>query len=91
MVDGTIVGSLEKPAKLEVKPFDSLGGVMGADLNGNNGARFDLFEIVVYVATLTTSETEKLKEKYFKDRTVTSYVQFSGTQWLRQTEAKKSE
>lgn len=89
MVDGRSVGSLDLPSKMDMEPFDPANGVMGANLNGQDGARFDLFEVAVYAATLTTSEVEKLRDQYFKERTVTSFVSFSGTQWMSVNAAKK--
>ena len=89
MLDGRSVSSLELPSRMDIAPFETSSGVMGANLNGQDGARFDLFEVAIYGATLTTSEVDKLPDQYFKERTVTSFVSFSGTQWMRFNQAKK--
>jgi hypothetical protein len=55
---------------------------VGADLTGDNGARFDLAEVVLYPSTLTSDEIKNLLQ-YFSTQPRTKFIQFNGAQWMR--------
>ena len=58
------------------------GGVLGADLEGKNGGRFDVTEIVTYASTLTTDSLRKMLQ-YLASQTYETRVAFAGKQWMR--------
>ncbi|MCI0616783.1 LamG domain-containing protein [bacterium] len=76
------------PFRVNLGDLDLPGGVIGSDLNGNDGASFDLYELAVYGATLTDEQIAKLAE-YFIKRPRTNYVAFNGNQWMRLANFKK--
>jgi len=82
-VNGKPTAALDLPFKVNPGKLDPTGGVVGADLNGNNGARFDLAEVVLYTSTLTSDEIERLLQ-YFSSKPRNKFVQFNGSQWMRQ-------
>jgi hypothetical protein len=75
-------GSLELPFRVNVNSLDVPGGVIGADLDGNNGGAFDLSELAVYSNTLPNEAASNL-QKYFAELPNTHYVEFGGNQWMR--------
>jgi hypothetical protein len=82
VVNGRQVGVIDFPFKIETGTIDVVGGVLGADLNGENGARFDMYEVVAYTSTLTTSETQRLLT-YFSKHRPQQFVSFDKHQWTR--------
>lgn len=76
------------PFRVNLGDLDLPGGVIGSDLNGNDGASFDLYELAVYGATLTEVQIAQLAE-YFIKRPRTNYVAFDGNQWMRLASFKK--
>jgi len=82
-VNGKSAAMLDLPFKVDPGKLDPTGGVVGADLNGNNGARFDMAEVVLYTSTLTSDEIEKLLQ-YFSSKPRNKFAQFNGSQWMRQ-------
>jgi len=80
--NGTIVGKLELPFKVAPDRIDPAGAVIGADLNGQNGARFDMAESILSSLTLTSDEFKGLLEN-IRNKARKQYVEFNGSQWLR--------
>lgn len=76
------------PFRVNLGDLDLPGGVIGSDLNGNDGASFDLYELAIYGATLTDEQIAQLVE-YFIKRPRTNYVAFDGNQWMRLASFKK--
>ena len=87
-INGTPVGRLELPFKVAPDRIDPAGAVIGADLNGQNGARFDMAESMLFSTTLTSDEFKGLLE-YMRNKTSKQYVQFNGSQWLRSRGKRK--
>jgi hypothetical protein len=82
LINGDSAATLDLPFKIDPAKVEPTGGVIGADLEGNNGARFDLESWALYTATLTSDELQQLAQ-YFSSKSHTKYAQFSGTQWMR--------
>ena len=82
LVNGRQVGAVDFPLKIETGTINTAGGVLGADLNGKNGARLDVYEIVAYTSTLTTYETQRLLS-YFSEHLPKQFVSFDKNQWMR--------
>jgi hypothetical protein len=55
---------------------------LGADLDGNNGAAFEVAEIAIYYLTLTNEEAKGMSD-YFVSKSHQRFLQFNGTQWMR--------
>lgn len=81
LINGNQVGTLNLPFTVNLGVQGDTG-VIGANIEGQNRARFDSVETVLYSITLTTLEVEGLI-KYFSSQPRTKYIQFSGTQWMR--------
>jgi hypothetical protein len=82
VVNGKNVGSVELPFRVDVAALDMPNGVVGADLNGENGASFDLVSFNAFNATLFDSEIQRFQAAY-KANPPNSFVQFKGDQWMR--------
>jgi len=84
LIDGEQKGALELPFRVDVGLLDVPGGVVGADLSGQNGAKIDIKEFFAYSKTLDDKDLDGLRN-YLKMRlnTVHQYVEFNGDQWMR--------
>lgn len=80
-INGREVQHLEIPSKVDFGKFDVHNGVIGANLQGGNGAQFDLVEFAVYGETLCDAcidvTLKRLKQAPAKA------ARFSGDQWMR--------
>lgn len=82
LINSNQVSIVNLPFKV-LASIDTTGGVMGADMDGKNGATFDVAEVMKYGTTLTSSDVKQLLE-YFSNKKRKQIVQFNGKQWLRQ-------
>jgi len=82
LINGKVVGSQDLPFAVSPNRIEPTGAVIGADLNGQNGAKFDLAESVLLSQTLTSHELKDLLQ-HFADNKQRQCVRFSGSQWLR--------
>jgi hypothetical protein len=84
LVDGEQKGALELPFRVDVGSLDVPGGVVGADLSGQNGAKIDIKEFFAYSKTLDEKDLDGARN-YLKTRltAVHQYVEFNGNQWMR--------
>lgn len=82
LADGKLLASQDLPFGVGNLPLDMAGGVLGADLGGKNGGRFDVTEIATYSSTLTTESMRKMLQ-YFANKTHDTWVAFAGKQWMR--------
>ena len=81
-INGKEVSRLELGHHLSLVAVDKKGSTLGADINGRDGATFDLSEMFIYSSTLTTEEQAKLLD-YVRTKRRTHYVEFSGDQWMQ--------
>ena len=82
--DGERIGEQILQFKTDIGSLDLPNAVLGADLNGSDGASFDIRDLAVYTATFTTENLETLAG-YFDSRRAEDipYVEFGGKQWMR--------
>jgi len=82
LVDGKERGSLRLPFRVDIESLDVPGGVVGADLDGNNGGSFDLKEFAAYSRTLDDKEIKSTSD-HFQGNPIRVYTEFRGKQWMR--------
>jgi len=82
LIDGKEARSLELPFKTDLGELDVPGGVIGADLNGTDGAWFDIAEKLVLSETVIPQKLTAMKE-YFDGRPHNVYLEFRGNQWMQ--------
>ena len=82
LVDGKERGFIRLPFRVDIESLDVPGGVVGADLNGNNGGSFDLKEVIAYSKTLDGKEVQDIAQ-YFQGHSNVPHVEFRGKQWMR--------
>jgi hypothetical protein len=82
LVDGKERGSIRLPFRVDIESLDVPGGVVGADLDGNNGGSFDLKEFLAYSKTLNEKDIQNLAQ-YFQGHSNIPHVEFRGKQWMR--------
>lgn len=84
LIDGKEIKSIQLPFKVDYRNLDVPGGVIGADLNGENGASFDLYSTLLFETTLTSSAIDKLTKFHFKWHQPSGQCfAFNGKQWMR--------
>lgn len=81
-VNGIEAGKLELPFRADIGALDVPGGVVGADLEGNNGAAFDMQQLALYTVTQPDVALTQLNQ-YFRSKEAGGFVKFSGQQWMR--------
>jgi hypothetical protein len=86
LINSNQVGIVSIPFKV-LAAVDTAGGVMGADMDGKNGAAFDVAEVMKYGTTLNSGDVKQLLE-YFSNSERKQLIQFNGKQWLRQGKDK---
>jgi hypothetical protein len=84
LIDGEKIKSLQLPFKVNLGALDIPGGVIGADLNGENGASFDLYTIMSFKTTLISSDIAIMMNWALKYHQPSGrrFV-FNGKQWMR--------
>jgi hypothetical protein len=60
LVDGKEIKFIQLPFKVDLGKIDVRGGVIGADLNGNNGASFDMGTMMIFSTTMIPSQVTAL-------------------------------
>jgi hypothetical protein len=72
--------------KVDLGGISVPGGVVGADLNGQNCASFDMVRLIVLSTTMTTFQAAELK-KSMDDYVLASphyaFIEYNGKQWMR--------
>lgn len=86
-VDGDLKERLLLPFKTDIGGLNISNGVIGADLNGENGAAFAIEEFIVRNVTASNRVIEGIT-KYFAEEPHTSHIQGNGSQWMRFSDAK---
>ena len=89
VVNGKKMREVILPFRANIGALDVDNGVLGADLDGKDGASFDLAELMVFVNTLPAIDEQNL-ERYFRERIRTKIVQFKGIQWMRVSKAAQA-
>ncbi len=81
MVNGQVVRTENLPFKIDWGKWNFIGSVLGASLNKEFGASFDLSEFITYEKTLT-SESKLRMYEYFKRKNRTQVISFEENQWM---------
>ncbi|HEY4310553.1 MAG TPA: hypothetical protein VGN12_13970 [Pirellulales bacterium] len=82
LVDGKQLAVAELPFRVDFTGFNIDEGTLGSNLAGSDGGFFDIFQLVIYAATLPDSDVSRLKE-FFEGRKNGGFATFSGEQSLR--------
>lgn len=89
VINGNEIKAIQLPFKVDLGSIDLPGGVIGADLNGKNGASFDLGTMMIFKTTMISSQITiltKLVSDYYQFP-CRQIIKFSGNQWLRVNKA----
>lgn len=93
LIDGKEIKSIRFPFKVDLGGIDVIGGVIGADLNGNNGAYFDMGTLMIFSKTKTPSEidaTTNMVLDYFQS-SKRYFMPYRGERWMRINKAGLSD
>ena len=83
LVNGRQVRYEEMPFQVDIGALDAPGGVVGSDLQGEHGARFDLVELSMNSATYTDGDIANMLCYFQRGTPKTAYGKYSGQQWMR--------
>jgi len=81
---GNKIGEQILPFKTDVGSLNLPDSALGADLDGSNGACFDLRDWAAYSSTFATEDLKAIAE-YFESRKADEipYIEFDGNRWFR--------
>ncbi len=82
-VNGRVVRYAELPFRVDVGAIDAPGGVLGADIQGQYGARFDFAELAMNASTLSEEKAAQELCWFKKGKPKDDYLKFNGKQWIR--------
>lgn len=85
-VNGQLVEKTEIDHAIALSPIDLKGAVIGADLNGNNSAKFDFGEELIFQKTMTSEQRHEVSK--FLLRVPDQWLSFQGDQWMRVSKEK---
>jgi hypothetical protein len=83
LIDGKEIKSIQLPFKVDLGGIDVPGAVVGADLNGENGASFDMGNLIVLAETLTSSQITEVIKVNYNQSSKQHFATFNGKQWMR--------
>jgi hypothetical protein len=86
MIDGKEFKSDRIPFKVDMGAISVRGGAVGADLNGENCASFDMVRLMVLSTTMTTPQAIELKktmDEYVYANPHSAFIEYNGKQWMR--------
>jgi hypothetical protein len=83
LIDGKEIKSIQLPFKIDLGGIDVPGEVVGADLNGENGASFDMSNLMVLATTLRSSQIAAIMKVNSNQSSKQHYITFNGKQWMR--------
>jgi hypothetical protein len=86
IIDDKEFKSDKLPFKIDLGGIDIPGGVVGADLNGENGSSFDMVRLFVFSKTFTTPQIVALKKTmadYIYANPNYAFIEYNGKQWMR--------
>lgn len=84
-VNERMVQQLKLPSRIDVANLKVEQGVIGANLEKELNAKFEMVHFLVYGETLTTANRQKILE-YHSTNTHDRYIYFDGTKWMKHAE-----
>ncbi|MEW6616685.1 MAG: hypothetical protein AB1401_14620 [Thermodesulfobacteriota bacterium] len=85
IIDGKEIKYMQLPFKIDLGGIDVPGGVIGADLNGDNGASFEMGTMMIFRTTMMSSQIDVLTKmilNYYQS-SKRHFLSFNGNQWMR--------
>jgi len=85
LVDGKEIKSIALPFKLDLGGIDVSDGVIGADLNGANGASFDMGTMMIFRTTMIHLQIDILTKMIldYYQSSERHFLSHNGNQWMR--------
>ena len=86
IINGIEFESKRLQFKIDLGGIDTPSGVVGADLNGENGSSFDMVRLIILSETLTTPQIVELKKSmddYQSAKPNFAFIEYNGKQWMR--------